>query len=355
MSTERPLTLRHRRPYNLAMDQKTSRRGLFFKGASFLAALTSLGATSRLLGRSKERKNMQTEPSSQPFALRAVERVLQASAPHWVGDGFLVHGVLSPDGDPRTQSPFLLLDHASRRHFGPSEKRRGVGEHPHRGFETVTFAYRGEISHRDSAGGGGIIGPGDVQWMTAASGIVHEELFSEKLSREGGELEMVQLWVNLPAKAKMSTPGYQSLLDAQFPRLALGAAEARLVAGQLAGQTGPARTHSPITVFDLKFARAGSSQFSLAKGHNALVFSLEGQLKLGAQRQELTPGALAVMKRDDDGVVQLEGAEGARALVLSGEPIDEPVAAYGPFVMNTREEIMLAMHDFQSGKMGRLR
>jgi redox-sensitive bicupin YhaK (pirin superfamily) len=337
------------------MDQKTSRRGLFFKGATFLAAVTSLGVTSRLLGRSKERKTMQTEPSTQTPALRAVERVLRAGAPHWVGDGFLVHGVLSPDGDPRAQSPFLLLDHASRRHFGPSEKRRGVGEHPHRGFETVTFAYRGEIAHRDSSGGGGIIGPGDVQWMTAAAGVVHEELFSEKFSREGGELEMVQLWVNLPAGQKMSTPGYQTLLDKQFPRLVLGAAEARLVAGKLDGKSGPARTHTPMTVFDLSFERAGSSEFALPKGHNALVFALEGALTLGAQRNELTPGALAVMKRDDDGLVHLEGGAGARALVLSGEPIDEPVAAYGPFVMNTREEIMLAMHDYQSGKMGHLR
>ena len=337
------------------MEQKTSRRGLFAKGATFLAALASLGVTSRLLGRSKERKTMQTESSARGPALRAVERVLKANAPHWVGDGFLVHGVLSPDGDPRAQSPFLMLDHASRRHFAPSAKRRGVGEHPHRGFETVTFAYRGEIGHRDSSGGGGIIGPGDVQWMTAASGIVHEELFSEKFSREGGELEMVQLWVNLPAKMKMSAPGYQTLLDNQFPRLALGAAKARLVAGSLEGERGPARTHTPMTVFDLTFERAGSSDFALPKGHNALVFALEGELKLSASRQELAPGALAVMKRDDDGIVRVEGAEGARALVLSGEPIDEPVAAYGPFVMNTREEIMVAMRDYQSGKMGHLR
>jgi quercetin 2,3-dioxygenase len=348
------------------MEPKTSRRSLFVKGATFIAALTSLGASSRLLGRSKERKTMQTDTSTQALdqsatgadaraSTRAVERVLKASAPHWVGDGFLVHGVLSPDGDPRAQSPFLLLDHAARRQFAPSEKRRGVGEHPHRGFETVTFAYRGEIAHRDSSGGGGIIGPGDVQWMTAASGVVHEELFSEKFAHEGGELEMVQLWVNLPAKAKMSTPGYQSLSDGQFPRLTLGAAEARLVAGELDGASGPARTHTPITVFDLAFARAGSSEFSLPKGHNVLIFALEGALTLGASRAELTPGALGLMKRDDAGVIHLEGAPGARALVLSGEPIDEPVAAYGPFVMNTREEIMLAMRDYQSGKMGHLR
>jgi hypothetical protein len=335
------------------MDPKTSRRRLFVNGATLLAAFASVGATSRLLGRSKERRAMQTEPANHGPALRAVERVLKAGAPHWVGDGFLVHGVLSPDGDPRVQSPFLLLDHASRRHFGPSEKRRGVGEHPHRGFETVTFAYRGEIAHRDSSGGGGVIGPGDVQWMTAASGVVHEELFSEKFAREGGELEMVQLWVNLPAKVKMSKPGYQSLLDAQFPRLTLGAAEARLIAGQLEGESGPAHTHSPMTVFDLAFDRDGQSEFALPRDHNTLLFSLEGTLQVGATRQELPTGALAVMKRDD-GRVRIEASAGARALVLSGEPIDEPVASYGPFVMNTREEIMLAMRDYQSGQMGHL-
>jgi redox-sensitive bicupin YhaK (pirin superfamily) len=191
--------------------------------------------------------------------------------------------------------------------------------------------------------------------MTAASGVVHEELFSEKFAREGGELEMVQLWVNLPAKMKMSTPGYQSLLDAQFPRLVLGAARARLVAGALEGQTGPARTHSAMTVFDLSFEQAGASEFALPRGYNTLVFALEGPLTLGADRRELTTGALAVMQRDDGGIVRIEAPAGARALVLSGEPIDEPVAAYGPFVMNTREEIMLAMSDYQSGKMGHLR
>jgi redox-sensitive bicupin YhaK (pirin superfamily) len=229
-----------------------------------------------------------------------------------------------------------------------------VGEHPHRGFETVTLAYAGEIQHRDSAGGGGIIGPGDVQWMTAASGVVHEELFSERFSQQGGELEMVQLWVNLPARAKMSKPGYQSLLAHQFPRVALGAAEARLIAGSVGEARGPAHTHTPITLFDLTFQASGASEFELPSDHNVLVFPLEGSAKLGAKEELVRAGALAFMQRNDAGLVRIVAEPGARVLVLSGEPIEEPVAAYGPFVMNTREEIMQAMRDYQTGKMGHL-
>jgi redox-sensitive bicupin YhaK (pirin superfamily) len=299
---------------------------------------------------------MQTEPTTAAgLQLRSVERVLTSSSQHWVGDGFYVRSVISPDGDPRVQSPFLLLDHAARRHFEPASQRRGVGEHPHRGFETVTFAYRGEIEHRDSSGGGGTIGPGDVQWMTAASGVVHEEKHSQRFTEQGGELEMVQLWVNLPASAKMSTPGYQALLDADFPRLELGAARARLVAGSLAGERGPAKTHTPITIFDLHFGREGSSEFTLPGGHNAFTFTLEGEVKLGPDERAVPAGQLAVLQPQSGGSIRVHGEKDARVLVLSGEPIDEPVAAYGPFVMNTREQIMAAMRDYQSGKMGHLR
>jgi redox-sensitive bicupin YhaK (pirin superfamily) len=338
------------------MTKKTSRRGLLTGGAASIAALSSLGATTQLLGSSKERDNMQTQASTQAAtALRGVERILQPGHPHWVGDGFLVHGMLSPGGDPRAQSPFLLLDHAARRQFEPGSARRGVGEHPHRGFETVTLAYAGEIEHRDSAGGGGIIGPGDVQWMTAAAGVVHEEMHSQRFAEQGGELEMVQLWVNLPARAKLSKPGYQALLDKEFPRFTLGPAQVRLIAGSLAGARGPAHTHTPITLFDLSFGEAGSSEFSLPHGHTVLVFPLEGEVKLGAHDEQVLPGALAFMKRNDLGLVRVTAAKGARVLVLSGEPIDEPVAAYGPFVMNTKDEIVQAMRDYQSGKMGHLR
>src|SRR5262245_3085195 len=213
------------------MADGTTRRRSLTGGAAALTALAGAGVSSRLFGRGNDR------PAVPPPA-RGVERVLSTTSEHWVGDGFRVRSVIAPQGDPRIQSPFLLLDHAARRYFEPATEPRGVGEHPHRGFETVTFAYRGEIEHRDSTGGGGTIGSGDVQWMTAASGLVHEEFHSRKFTAEGGDMEMVQLWVNLPAKHKMTEPGYQALLDKDFPRLSLGAAQGRLVAGSLAGEQG---------------------------------------------------------------------------------------------------------------------
>lgn len=295
-----------------------------------------------------------TPTTATPRAARSVERVLAATSEHWVGDGFRVRSVISPGGDPKVQSPFLLLDHATRRYFPPASERRGVGEHPHRGFETVTFAYRGEIQHRDSTGGGGIIGAGDVQWMTAAGGLVHEEMHSQRFTEQGGDMEMVQLWVNLPAKHKLSTPGYQALLDKDFPRLTLGAARARLIAGSLNDVQGPARTHSPMTVFDLEFTEAGPAEFGLPSHFNSLVFTLEGEVRVGADAQLVRPGDLAVLTRGEGGLVMLQGAKDARVLVLSGEPIDEPVAAYGPFVMNTQAQILEAIRDYQSGKMGHL-
>ena len=295
----------------------------------------------------------QTATTTQTPA-RTIERVLAATSEHWVGDGFRVRSVIAPQGDPRIQSPFLLLDHAARRYFEPAAEPRGVGEHPHRGFETVTFAYRGEIEHRDSTGGGGTIGAGDVQWMTAAGGLVHEEFHSQKFTAEGGDMEMVQLWVNLPAKSKLTKPGYQALLDKDFPRLTLGAAGARLIAGSLNGEQGPARTHSPMTVFDLSFNEEGPSEFTLPSDFNSFIFTLEGDVRVGAEARPVKPGELAVLKRGESGSVWLQGAKGARVLVLSGEPLDEPVAAYGPFVMNTQSEIMEAIRDYQTGKMGHL-
>ena len=295
-----------------------------------------------------------TPTSTTPTTARSVERVLAATSEHWVGDGFRVRSVIAPHGDPKVQSPFLLLDHASRRYFPPATERRGVGEHPHRGFETVTFAYRGEIQHRDSTGGGGTIGAGDVQWMTAAGGLVHEEMHSQRFTEQGGDLEMVQLWVNLPAKSKLSQPGYQALLDTDFPRLTLGAARARLIAGSLQSERGPARTHTPMTVFDLEFTEAGQAEFSLPATFNSLIFTLEGEVQVGAEAQRIRPGELAVLSRGDDAPVWVRGAKDARVLVLSGEPIDEPIVGMGPFVMNSPGEIRQAMIDFESGRMGRL-
>lgn len=324
-----------------------------------MAALGVGNLTSKLLGRSKA-STVQTHPTNNAqspivTAPREVDRVITAASEHWVGNGFRVRSVIAPDGDPRLQSPFLLLDHAARRSFEPSSEFRGVGEHPHRGFETVTFAYSGEVEHRDSSGGGGVIGPGDVQWMTAARGIVHEEKFSKRFNEQGGELEMVQLWVNLPAKAKLSTPGYQSLLDKDFPRLSLGAARARLIAGTLGEARGPAHTHSPITLFDLTFEEAGPAEFTLPSGHTAMTFTLEGQVAVGASERSVPEGSLALLERASGGTIRVLGEKGARVLVLSGEPLDEPVASYGPFVMNTQAEIAQAVRDYQTGKMGHLR
>jgi quercetin 2,3-dioxygenase len=335
------------------MATNTTRRRILGAGAASLAGLGVWSATATLRGLGKK-STMQTQTATPRREARKLERVLAASSEHWVGDGFRVKSVISPNGDPRVQSPFLLLDHAARRSFEPSTHRRGVGEHPHRGFETVTFAYRGEIQHRDSTGGGGLIGAGDVQWMTAASGLVHEEKHSQRFTEQGGEMEMVQLWVNLPAKSKLSQPGYQALLAKDFPRLELGSAAGRLIAGKLGRAEGPARTHSPMTVFDLQFGEDGEAEFDLPAGWNTLAFALEGDLRIGSSERQLQPGQLAVLERAGEGPVQLRAARDARVLILSGEPIDEPVASYGPFVMNTRDELIQAVEDYQSGKMGHL-
>ncbi len=284
---------------------------------------------------------------------RALETVIAPGPAHWVGDGFYVRTVFSPLADAQTLSPFLLLDHADPKYFPPAARRRGVGEHPHRGFETVTFAYRGEVEHRDSTGAGGRIGPGDVQWMTAASGVVHEEMHSQRFTEAGGEFEMVQLWVNLPAVDKMTAPRYQPLLAREFPRLPLGAAEGRLVAGRFGSELGPAKTHTPMAVLDLAFSEDGLCEMELPSSWTALACVLEGDVQV-AEGQPIAPRHVAVFKREDEGTVRLRGSEGARVLMLSGEPLNEPVVAYGPFVMNTREEIAAAFRDYQSGKMGHL-
>lgn len=333
------------------MAEQTTRRRVIAALSGGVAAIAA-GIGFRAFGR-REDSTMQTGATT-TTATRPLAGVYPPGPEHWVGDGFYVKTVFSPHPDAEMLSPFLLLDHAARRRFDPSPWRRGVGEHPHRGFETVTFAYEGEIEHRDSAGGGGRIGPGDVQWMTAASGIVHEEKHSQAFSERGGEFEMVQLWVNLPASTKMSEPRYQPLLDREFPRLDMGVAEARLIAGELDGRVGPAKTHTPITVFDLHFHDEGTAEVSLPKGWTTLVFPLEGDLGAGPQRTGIPSRHFGVFDREAEGVIQMHAGPGTRALVLAGEPLGEPVFAYGPFVMNTRDEIVQAFRDYQSGRMGRL-
>ncbi len=286
--------------------------------------------------------------------LRSIDMVISEDQRHWVGDGFFVRTMFSPfQIEPEKTSPFILMDYADPHHFEASSIQRGVGEHPHRGFETVTFAYQGEVTHRDSAGGGGTIFPGDVQWMTAGSGVVHEEFHSKAWSEKGGLFEMVQLWVNLKAKDKMTAPRYQALVDSSFPRVQIGNVSARLIAGELGDSTGAAKTFSPMTVFDFQIEVSQTTRFTLPKGHNTLFFMMEGAGRL-QESTHLRAGQIALMNAETEGEVIFEATQKSRVLVLSGEPLNEPVAARGPFVMNTVDELRQAFADYRAGHMGHL-
>jgi redox-sensitive bicupin YhaK (pirin superfamily) len=273
---------------------------------------------------------------------------------HWVGDGFPVRTLFSYDNLGQHISPFLLLDHAAPAEFTPTTERRGVGQHPHRGFETVTIVYKGELEHRDSTGSGGKIGPGDVQWMTAASGIIHEEFHSEGFAKRGGTLEMVQLWVNLPAKDKMADAGYQTILDGDIPSLPLkdSAGSLRLIAGEFDGHTGPARTFTPVDVWDLRLNGGKLLTLDLHEGRNTALVVLHGTVQINGQ-ELVREGQLALFERDGH-QLSLEANGDAVVLLLSGEPIDEPIVGHGPFVMNSEQEIHQAFADFQSGRFGRM-
>jgi redox-sensitive bicupin YhaK (pirin superfamily) len=279
-----------------------------------------------------------------------------SSAPdrHWVGDGFPVHGMFGYTGDTKRISPFLLLDYAAPTRFEPTTKRRGVGEHPHRGFETVTIVYDGEVEHRDSTGGGGVIGRGDVQWMTAGSGIVHQEFHSEKYAKAGGPFEMVQLWVNLPAKDKMAPPGYQPITDEQIPVAPLpgDAGSVRVIAGEYGGRKGPARTFTPMNVWDVRLDAGKTAELAQPEGWTVQVVVLAGVVQVNGDTI-LRAAQMATLSTGGGGV-SIEANNEAKILLLAGEPIDEPVVGYGPFVMNTREEIVQAIDDFNSGKFGRV-
>ena len=273
---------------------------------------------------------------------------------HWVGDGFPVRTLFSYDNLAKHISPFLLLDHAGPAEFTATTERRGVGQHPHRGFETVTIVYKGEVEHRDSTGSGGRIGPGDVQWMTAASGILHEEFHSEEFARTGGTLEMVQLWVNLPARDKMADAGYQTILDGDIPNLPLKdkAGSLRLIAGEFEGHTGPARTFTPIDVWDLRLNGGKLLTLDLHEGRNTAVVVLRGTVEVNGL-ELMREGQLALFERDGH-QLSLEANDDAVVLLLSGEPIDEPIVGHGPFVMNSEQEIHQAFADFQSGRFGQM-
>jgi redox-sensitive bicupin YhaK (pirin superfamily) len=273
---------------------------------------------------------------------------------HWVGDGFPVRTLFSYDNLGKHISPFLLLDHAGPAEFTPTTARRGVGQHPHRGFETVTIVYKGELEHRDSTGSGGKIGPGDVQWMTAASGILHEEFHSEAFAKSGGTLEMVQLWVNLPAKDKMADAGYQTIVDGDIPSIALknDAGSLRLIAGEFEGHKGPSRTFTPIDVWDLRLNAGKLLTLDLHEGRNTALVVLRGTIEVNGL-ESVRQWQLALFDRKGDQMT-LQASEDAVVLLLSGEPIDEPIVGHGPFVMNTEQEIHQAFADFQSGRFGQM-
>ncbi|MGY1488977.1 pirin family protein [Methylobacillus pratensis] len=276
--------------------------------------------------------------------------IKRSNGRHWVGDGFPVQNIFSYRDIHEEMSPFLLMDYAGPAQFEPTEKRRGVGQHPHRGFETVTIVYDGQVSHHDSTNAGGTIGPGDVQWMTAGSGIVHEEYHGDDYARTGGEFEMIQLWVNLPAKDKMAKPGYQGITSEQIPEAALpgNAGKVRVIAGKYKGSPGPARTFSPMQVWDVRLSAGSEARFDLPEGHTTAIFVLHGAIGVG-DVHTIRPAELAVMQREGSELV-LEARQDSVLLLLSGEPLNEPVVGHGPFVMNSWEEINQAIDDYNNGR-----
>jgi quercetin 2,3-dioxygenase len=284
--------------------------------------------------------------------LKTLVDVIRNAEAHWVGDGFPVRTVFSYDEYGQKLSPFLLLDYAGPHAFEPAMRPRGVGPHPHRGFETVTIVYDGEVAHSDSAGFGGTIGPGDVQWMTAGAGIVHQEFHSLGFTKRGGVFQVVQLWVNLPALRKSAPPRYQSIKADAVPlvELADGAGRARVIAGSLGGETGPAETFTPINVFDLDLTGGGRAQIDVPDSHTCLVVVLSGVLEGKVQVRD---AEAVVFSRDGAGVV-LRPTLPTKALMLTGTPIDEPIVGRGPFVMNTEAEIRQTFRDFTSGQFGRI-
>jgi len=286
--------------------------------------------------------------------MKKVALVHRNNQRHWVGDGFPVRTMFSYGDLARELSPFLLLDYAGPHNFQPTDKRRGVGEHPHRGFETVTIVYEGEVEHRDSAGGGGVIGPGDVQWMTAAAGIVHEEFHAKAYSARGGDFEMIQLWVNLAATDKGAPPGYQGITSAQIPRVELAdaAGSVRVIAGSYQGAKGPARTFSPMQVWDVRLNKGARLSFKLNDGDTAALFVMNGNLKFAGGE---TPGEATLVVFERAGSeLEFEVVEDSKLLLLSGKPLDEPIVGYGPFVMNSEAEIRTAIEDYRAGRMGHM-
>ncbi len=288
--------------------------------------------------------------------MKKVANVYTAPAKHWVGNGFHVQSMFTYNDTDKNLDPFLMMDYNPPRHFDGGRKSdfRGVGEHPHRGFETVTIAYQGEVAHADSYGGGGVIGTGDVQWMTAGSGVMHEEFHSERFSKEGGMFEMVQLWVNLPKAHKMTTPKYQAIKSTEIPVVQLddNAGIARIIAGELASISGAASTFTPINMWDVVMNAGKTHTFAVPESHNLIILVLDGTVQINGE-EIARRGELVTFERGGADV-QIEANNEAKLLILTGEPINEPIVGYGPFVMNTEAEIVQAMRDVQSGKFGQI-
>jgi redox-sensitive bicupin YhaK (pirin superfamily) len=287
---------------------------------------------------------------------KTVELVARPPQHHFVGDGFRVHNFI-PGGfrlDMERMNPFILLDYASKFYFPPAEKPRGVGVHPHKGFETVTIAYKGRVAHHDSSGGGGIIGQGDIQWMTAAGGILHKEYHEEQWSKQGGDFQMVQLWVNLPKKDKKSAAKYQAIKYDDIRRYKLDgeSGEIEVIAGEYKGVEGIASTFTPIHMFNARLKQGGKADFAFPADYNTALLAIEGSIVVNGK--EKAPTDHLVLMANDGENFSIEATTDALVLVLSGQPIQEPIAAHGPFVMNTREELIEAYNDFNSGKFGYL-
>ena len=285
--------------------------------------------------------------------MKKLQRIHRSSELHWVGNGFPVRSVFGYNDLGRELSPFLLLDYAAPFPFPPGTEKRGVGAHPHKGFETVTVAYQGELEHRDSSGGGGKIGAGDVQWMTAGNGIVHQEFHSPDFTRHGGTLQMVQLWVNLRAKDKIAPAGYQTLLQAQIPNIALpdDAGTVRVIAGRFGETKGAAKTFTPINLWDVNLRAGQAAELPVPDGHTTTFLVLSGEVTVDGKT--VGEGDLAIFERSGHGIALKANAD-AKLLLMDGEPIAEPVVGYGPFVMNSRTEIQQAFADYQLGKMGEI-
>ncbi len=282
---------------------------------------------------------------------KTIARIYPAPAKHWVGDGFHVHGMFNYNEIHKNLDPFLIMDYASPEYFtgGRESSFRGVGEHPHRGFETVTIAYRGEVEHRDSAGGGGVIGTGDVQWMTAGSGLMHSEFHSQAFSQTGGEFEMVQLWVNLPAAKKMTPPSYQAISKDDIPVVDLDGGHVRIIAGDFMGTAGAATTHSPVNLWDVVLKAGHEASFKLPDSHNLLILVRSGSISIDGQTAKISD--LITFQRGGD-TLRMRADSDSEFVLMSGEPLNEPIFGYGPFVMNSRDEIIEAMQDLESGKFG---